>query len=63
MVQEVVASLKGFCRFEQRLDRHVQNSSERVFASLNVGSNYPKSSGFSDSQKTEKLEEEGKEIG
>ena len=49
--QDVVAILKGY---EQRLDRHVENSTERVSASLNVVSNYPKSSGFSDSQKTGK---------
>nr|XP_017187781.2 uncharacterized protein LOC108173372 [Malus domestica] len=33
-IQEVVASLKSF---ELRLDRHAENSTERAFASLNVG--------------------------
>lgn len=41
-VRKVVASLKGL---EQRLGRHVENSTKRAVASLNEGSKYPKSSG------------------
>ncbi|KAM2363376.1 hypothetical protein ACFX1X_002443 [Malus domestica] len=47
-IQEVVASLKGY---EQRLDMHTDHSTEKAFASLNVGSKFQKPSGFSGTQK------------
>lgn len=57
-VREVVASLKGL---EQRLGRHVENSTKRAVTSLNEGSKYPKSSGFFGYQKTQKnLKNKGK---
>ncbi|KAB2603157.1 hypothetical protein D8674_004162 [Pyrus ussuriensis x Pyrus communis] len=50
-IQEVVASLKGY---EQRLDMHTDHSTEKAFASLNVGSKFQKPSGFSGTQKSGK---------
>ncbi|KAB2625790.1 hypothetical protein D8674_017450 [Pyrus ussuriensis x Pyrus communis] len=50
-IQEVVASLKGY---EQRLDMHTDHSTEKAFASLNVGSKFQKLSGFSGTQKSGK---------
>ncbi|KAB2608298.1 hypothetical protein D8674_011466 [Pyrus ussuriensis x Pyrus communis] len=47
-IQEVVASLKGY---EQRLDMHTDHSTEKAFASLNVGSKFQKPSGFSEQRK------------
>ncbi|KAM2634779.1 hypothetical protein EV1_025215 [Malus domestica] len=49
-VQEVVASLKGF---EQRLDLHIESSTERAFASLNIASKGVKSGGFSGNQRSQ----------
>ncbi|XP_020415566.1 uncharacterized protein LOC109948068 [Prunus persica] len=50
--QDVVAILKGY---EQRLDRHGDNSAEKAFASLNVGSKSARSNGHtSKSQKNVK---------
>lgn len=57
-VREVIASLKGM---EKRLGRHVENFTKRAVASLNVGSKYPKSSGFFGYQRTGKnLKNKGK---
>ncbi|KAI5341557.1 hypothetical protein L3X38_009432 [Prunus dulcis] len=50
--QDVVAILKGY---EQRLDRHGDNSAEKAFASFNVGSKATRSNGHtSKSQKNAK---------
>ncbi|CAL2259466.1 unnamed protein product [Prunus armeniaca] len=50
-VQEVVASLKSF---ELILDRHAEDSTERAFASLNVGGKNPTGGGNSGNQKSQK---------
>lgn len=50
-VKEVVASLK---RFKQRLDMHVENTTDRAFVSLNVARKKPKTQGSARNYKFQK---------